>query len=369
MPDNRRIAVLGGGNGAHAMAADLTLKGFEVNICEAPEFEQSFNTTLERQEITLIDIWDNERTVKLHRATTDIEEAIEDVSYIMMVVPAIGHKHFFNSIMPYLRDGQTIISWPGNFSALLLTTMLKQRGIDKEITIAEGHTLPWGCRLEAPGKVRILVSAWKLLLAAFPARDTDRVISDLSDIYPIIPAENVLATSLNNLNPVVHPVGCVLNAGWIDTLGKDFYFYRHGTTLSVAKAIKTVYQEVSKVANAVDVKMLDYPEESFWSKSAIMSVYFRAAFDKEGTVANISGPSSMSARYISEDVPYGLVPIAQLAHKFNVDTPVVDAVIELASVINETDYRKEGRSLEELGIADLDKKELNELLQAGNVNQ
>ena len=72
----KKIAVLGGGNGAHAMAADLTLKGFKVNMCEAPEFKDSFSTTLERQEICLIDVWGEERVVKLHKATTNFEEAI-----------------------------------------------------------------------------------------------------------------------------------------------------------------------------------------------------------------------------------------------------------------------------------------------------
>jgi len=361
----KKIAVLGGGHGAHAMAADLTLKGFEVNICEAPEFKDSFGITLERQEICLVDIWGEERVAKLAKATTNFEQAIKGAAYIMMAIPAIGHKHFFTSIMPYLEDGQTIVMWPGNFSALLFATMLRERGIEKNITLAEGHTLPWGCRLEAPARIRIFVEATKLLVSAFPAKDTDKVINHLKDIYPVVAGENVLATSLNNLNPIVHPVGAVLNAAWIDTLHKDFYFYKHGTTLSVARAIKTVYEEVAKVASAVGTKMLEYPEESFWSKSTIMSVCFRAAFDKEGTVANISGPSSMKSRYITEDVPYGLVPAAQLAHKLGIATPIIDAVIELASVINQTDYRRQGRSLQELGIAALSSNKLKTVLQQG----
>ena len=361
----KKIAVLGGGNGAHAMAADLTLKGFDVIMCEAPEFRDSFSTTLERQGICLIDVWGEERIVELHKATTDFEEAIKGVDYIMMAIPAIGHKRFFDSIMPYLEDGQTIVMWPGNYSALLLANMLKERGIKRDITLAECHTLPWGCRLDAPGKVRIFVDAWKLLLATFPARNKDKVVNDLKDIYPVVPSENVLATSLNNLNPIVHPAGAVLNAGWIDTLHKDFYFYKQGTTLSVARVIKAVYEEVASVASAIDIKMLDYPEEAFWSKSTIMSVYFKAPFDKEGVVTNITGPSSMRSRYITEDVPYGLVPIAQLAHKFNVNIPIIDAIIKLASVINQTDYYKQGRSLTELGIADLSKEELAEVLQEG----
>jgi opine dehydrogenase len=361
----KKIAVLGGGNGGHAMAADLTLKGCQVNICEAPEFRESFSTTLERQAITLIDVWGREQVAKLNLATTDFGKAIDGVDYIMLAIPAIGHKHFFDSIIPFLKDGQTVVMWPGNFSALLFASMMRAKGIKKDVTLAEGHTLPWGCRLESPSVIRIFVDAWQLLVAAFPARNTGRVINDLKALYPVVPGENVLATSLNNLNPIVHPIGTVLNAGWVDTLQKGFHFYQHGTTLSIARAIKAVYEEVSRVSESVGVKMLEYPEESFWSKSTIMSVYFKAAFDKDGAVANISGPSSVKSRYITEDVPYGLVPIAELARKFNIAIPIIDATIELASVINQTDYRKEGRSLEELRIATLSKEKLTRVLEEG----
>ena len=57
MAKMKKVAVLGGGNGAHAMAADLALKGVKVNICETPEFKEVFNTTLEREAVELIDTW------------------------------------------------------------------------------------------------------------------------------------------------------------------------------------------------------------------------------------------------------------------------------------------------------------------------
>ncbi len=81
----RRVAVLGGGSGAHAMAADLTLKGLEVNMCEAPEFKEGFSTTLERQEICLIDARGKDRVVKLGMVTTDFERAIKGVDEINVV--------------------------------------------------------------------------------------------------------------------------------------------------------------------------------------------------------------------------------------------------------------------------------------------
>jgi opine dehydrogenase len=365
MERKTKIAVLGGGNGAHTMAADLALKGYEVRICEAPEFEATFHNALEQQGVKLIDAWGEERFVPVSRATTDFGEAIEGVDYVMLAIPAMGHERFFSAIMPYLEDGQTIVSWPGNYSALRFATMLRERGIGKKVTLAEGHTLPWGCRMEESGRARIFVEAWKLLVAALPARETGRVLNDVRAMYPVAAGENVLATSINNLNPIVHPVGCLLNAGWIDTMGRDFHFYCHGTTLSVARGIRAVYEEVKRVAEAMGVKMLEYPQEVFWSKSTIMSYYFRAPFDKEGLVARISGPSSMRARYIVEDVPYGLVPVGLLARQLGIATPIINAVIEMASVINEVNYWEEGRSLEELGIAGLDRGKLKRLLEYG----
>ena len=219
--------------------------------------------------------------------------------------------------------------------------------------------------MEEPGKVRIFVDAWKLLVAAFPASETGRVLGDLRSMYPVEAGENVVATSVNNLNPIVHPIGCVLNAGWIDTLAGDFYFYGHGTTLSVARGIRAVYDEVKGVAGTMGVKMLEYPEEAFWSKSTIMSYYFKAPFDKEGLVARISGPSSMRARYVTEDIPYGLVPVALLARQLGVATPIINAVIKMTSVVNQTNYWENGRSLEELGIAGVDRGQLKRVLEHG----
>jgi len=130
----KKIAVLGGGNGAHAMAADLTLKGFEVTICEAPEFENAFRATLEQQGIQLIDAWGEEKFVRISGATTDFGGAVEGANYIMLAIPAMGHERFFNGIMPYLEDGQTIVSWPGNYSALRFATMLREREFQKKLS-------------------------------------------------------------------------------------------------------------------------------------------------------------------------------------------------------------------------------------------
>ncbi len=365
MIDRKTIAVLGGGSGGHAMAADLAMKGYEVRIWEHPDFKDAFASTLERQSVHLIDAWNVHHIVKVVRATLDIREAMAGAGFLMITAPAEAAVKFFDRALPLLQDGQTVVKWSGNFSALLFARRMKEAGLRKDVILAEAHTLPWGCRLAAPGTVQIMVWVTRLLLATFPVSRLESVIGDIALMYPVVPAENVLATSLNNLNPTVHPVGTVMNAGWIDTAGKEFFFYRDGNTLSISRGIRAVYKEVAALAKAVGVTMAEYPEEDFWKKSAIMSTHTRAAFDKEGMVAKISGPSSVRSRYITEDLPQGLVPMANLARQFGVPTPVIDAVIALGSVINQTDYLKEGLSLEDLGLAGLSLKELIRFLQEG----
>lgn len=350
MGNKKQIAVLGGGHGGHAMAADLSMKGYQVRFCESPEFADNIETVVEKQSIDLIDAHGEKYRVKLHLATTDFEKALDGADYIMMVVPAVGSRHFFKAIMPFLKDGQTVIKWSGNFSALMFAAMLKKEGISRDITLAETHTLPWGCRIVAPGTVQIMVWARKLLLASFPAKNNEKVLKDVASMYPVVPGENVLATTLNNLNPIVHPVGTIMNAGSIDAKGKDFYLYRDGTTPAILNGIREIFHEVSRVAKALDLTMLEYPEADFSIKNTIMSTYFVAPDGMDIATDQISGPSSFDSRYITEDLPFGLVPISKMADQLGVATPTIDAVIALANAINQTDYYKKGFTLESLDL-------------------
>ena len=63
------------------------------------------------------------------------------------------------------------------------------------------------------------------------------------------------------------------------------------------------------------------------------------------------GPRSTDHRMISEDIPYGLVPYTSFAELANVPTPTMDALITIASVINQVDYLQTGRTVESLGLS------------------
>jgi opine dehydrogenase len=79
----------------------------------------------------------------------------------------------------------------------------------------------------------------------------------------------------------------------------------------------------------------------------------------------LRAPGSVNTRWLSEDVPYGLVTWAGLGAEAGVATPVIDALISLASAVLGTDCRAAGRSTDSLGLAGRSRAELTALLAHG----
>lgn len=65
------------------------------------------------------------------------------------------------------------------------------------------------------------------------------------------------------------------------------------------------------------------------------------------------GPYSFNNRYITEDVPMGLVLLSSLAEKVSVNTPECNRLIDMCGGILARDFYEEGRTLTSLGLADL----------------
>ena len=357
------IAVLGGGNGGHCMAADLTLAGYQVNFYEHPSFETNFRATLETGKVELSGIG-RQGEADINLVTTDMAKAIKNVNLINIALPAKGHDPFFNEMIPHLEDGQTVVVWAGDFGSLRLYKLLKEKARKAQITIYEANTLPYGTRLVAPAKVDLLLTTPRILISALPSKDTGKVLDELKILYPcLVPGKNVLATAFNNPNPIIHPPGSLLNTGRIQYSQGNFYMYREGITEAVARVIRAVFDEVSALAKALGAEMLQYEDRDFWTTGSIMGVAFQAPFDTLGALADIKGPHTIYDRYITEDLPFGLVPMVELGRKLGVATPLMEAIVNIGSVVCHENFWETGRTLETLGLADLNKEEILKLVE------
>jgi opine dehydrogenase len=77
------------------------------------------------------------------------------------------------------------------------------------------------------------------------------------------------------------------------------------------------------------------------------------------------GPTSAKTRYISEDIPIGMVLWASLGDMLDIPTPTARALIHISSVIHDVDYWQGGRTVEKLGLAGMTADELKHYLVEG----
>jgi len=371
------VAVLGGGNGGHAVAANLSLAGFKVNFFELPQFAESFEKVLRTKEIQIQGI-SVDGVAKLNHATTDIQQAIKDAEVIFVITPAFGHKAMAEVCVPFIQDGQIIVLMPGSGGSLEFVNMIKQKKVKREITFAETCTLPYGARLKGPGHVLVLINAVILPTGVFPAKKTGEVIPKLKQFYPtIIPAKDVLEAAINNPNPIVHPVAALLSATRIEHSKGEFYLYAEGMTPAVARTYESLNEERLSICKVMGYRLHHWDNLEFRGynlgeteeecRYRILNTSMDAAFGKDGIYAGIKmkGPEHLKDRYVTEDVPYGMVLLSSLGDLLGVPTPTHDAVIQLASVINRTDYWKTGRGMKQLGLSKFDKKRLKRFLLEG----
>jgi opine dehydrogenase len=371
------IAVLGGGNGGHAIAANLSLAGFKVNFFELLRFAESFEKVLRTKEIQIQGI-SIDGVAKLNLATTDIQQAIKDAEVIFVITPAFGHKAMAEVCAPFVQDGQIIVLMPGSGGSLEFINIFKQKKVKREVTFAESCTLPYGARLKGPGHVSVLINAMILPTGVFPSKKTEEVIPKLKQFYSmIIPAKDVLEAAINNPNPIVHPVATLLSATRIEHSKGEFYLYAEGMTPAVARTYESLNQERLSICKTLGYKLYHWDNLEFKDynlgeteeecRYRILNTSMDAAFGKDGIYAGIKmkGPEHLKDRYVTEDVPYGMVLLSTLGDLLRVPTPTHDAVIQLASTINRTDYWKTGRGMKQLGLSKLDKKGLKKFLFKG----
>lgn len=75
--------------------------------------------------------------------------------------------------------------------------------------------------------------------------------------------------------------------------------------------------------------------------------------------------ATLNHRYIFEDIPMSLVPIAALGERYGVSTNGINSIIRLACILHRTDYWRRGRTLAKLGIKDLSVSELTQYVTSG----
>lgn len=357
----KKIAVLGGGHGAHMMAADMALKGHCVNMYEMPEYKEKMAKVFQTKEIQVVG--DLKATAVLNDVTDDIEKAISGADYILMVTPAFAHEDYARLLKGKVKKNQILVTFPGAFAALVIRHIFD--GEECPI-LADVNNLPYDTRLMAPG-VSSLFGRNKVNIAFFPASAGDGLIEQLrEDLFPFERVySDVLECGLSIVNPAWHSGPCLFNISNIERPDVNFFVYEHGWTPSAAKLDIVLDNERKAIGNQLGYNL--HPMEDFSGMPVNDYTWQQLYAAGHGAISltPICGPNSIYDRYLTEDAPFGLVPWASIAELLGIQTPITNAVIDIYNIIHETDWRREGCTAENLGIAGMSKETLMKYVKTG----
>lgn len=394
------IAVLGAGAVGKTCAADCSLSGQKVRLYDMMPFAEK---TLRNVKETGIEIDGTQRNyynfkrsgiAEIEIVTTDIKEAVSGAGIIIIAMAALGHERLFKDLIPHLENGQIIHIFTDNFGTILLRKLMKEMKSDKNVIIGGWSSAPYGTRVETAGgfvfpKCLIKYRAISLRGATLPMTDIDNFMESVKYMGCLdaitngkgpAKANTVLDVGFSNINPVIHVPATLLGVSTMENWGKIFgdfdksgySMYAHALCPSICEVQYQFYNEEIALADTIGVDLDRYEYEDFFSRRSVLSLEYMGKgnmilpLDEPTTEAN-TGPNSIHHRYLTEDVPVGCKIYHELGLKFNVKTPVIDSMIVLASAMHKKDFLKEGYSLEYLGLADLNKKQLLSYLQSGTI--
>jgi opine dehydrogenase len=213
---------------------------------------------------------------------------------------------------------------------------MKEAGVTTRVTPVETISLLYATRASEPGVVACIGVKSKLPTAALPASRTAEFLE-------------------------------LFNAGRIEaTGGKGWNLYADGATESVAKIMLSMDEERMAVLKLIstDGILIKDSFETFYANYSLGKKTLSETLRQSPIHGHpaFPAPSAVDTRYVNEDLPFGLVPWALIGRAWGVPTPTIDAIIQIASIMLNVDYFQKGLSAEDLGIQDMEPRDVKTLI-------
>lgn len=369
--DINTITLCGGGNAAHALIP-IILTHFQGTISlflpykdEAEHFQFLLREDQHIKAYTPKGVLD----ARPDRVSKSAAEACQDADLVIISLPAFAHEFTLSQILPFLKPTALVGAMPARsgfeYSAL---RALKDHGRET-MTIFGFQTLPWACRITHYAReVDILGQKTSVGLAAFP----HSICKELADYFTLLfgltitPLPNMLTLSLANVGQLIHPgIMYGLFKGREDRKYRkeDIPFFYQGVTEETAHILEQLSAEVRSVAqalqthnSALDLSQVISLKEWLlmtYSDSIADSGSLQSCFVTNRAYQGLRAPMKedkdgyflpdFQARYLTEDIPYGLVVTRAIAQLAGVQTPAIDEVIITTSRWMHKEYLVHGQ--------------------------
>ena len=357
-----KVAILGSGNGALAMAFEWARAGHDIYMYDFPQFDKQIKAINAAGGIFSEGKMEGFQPVKY--AGHDIEVCLKGAELVFAVGPAYSTEPFGKVCAPYAEKGQVFVVCPSScMGAIIFKNALGLKVDDNSVIVSDTSTLPYAVRIIADGKIAVYNRlGGGVLLATLPSTQNDMVYDLLAPVNDCVEkAKNIFQTCLQNANPMLHPCITTLNAARIEG-PKDFFFYEEGVTPGVGRLLKAIDDERIAIGAALGLEIESDPHISIRQGYMTEETYDSGYATAPGFMG-IKAQTELDYRYYNEDAGFGLVLWVDLADRLGLDVPVIRAMLQIVSAIMGRDYKAEkARTLDSLGMADYSMKELLEIL-------
>jgi opine dehydrogenase len=361
-----KVAIIGAGIGGCYLVAELGVAGFPLRLHDVDDSKLA-----EIRARGGVDV-EGERAgfAPVERATSNLGSAVDGADVIIVVTGGNTQATVARSLAPLLRNGQVILLIQGNTGgSLVVRRALDAAGCRAHVDVAEMDNYPYSCWRLSSTRIRPIVRKRWLQIAAFPGNRIGAVFPRLSRLFPqAVAAPNILYTGFTNANAMLHVANCVANAGRIES-GDSYKFYAGGVTPAVAGLYEAINAERVAVAAALGASV---PTLAGWfdrvygvREATLVETCQRLTFNSDGPYQATGTPKSLDHKFITEDVPTGLIPMSALAAAAGVRTPAIDALVEIVRSMTGKDFAAEARTLERLGLSGMHGAQVRRIVEEG----
>lgn len=347
-----KIAMLGAGNAGCAVSADLTMHGHEVTLIKTSHamHDDNFKYLVENNGKMTLNEFGEIKTANIHKMSRDVAD-IKDAEVVIIYIQTNFHEQLIERIAPYLQDGQILLINPGYLS----TAYVLKHCPDKDIIIAEAESSFIDGRIMEPGLFRVGFRNVRNPIGIYPSSRKEEAIAKLDQLGErFVYLDSVVEAALHNPNLVVHTVGSVMSIPRIEKSKGEFCMYHEAYTRdnpSTWRILEALDAEKMDVLEKLGFERLSYVEACKYRNSLDEKIDAKEVFLNYAEMdTRAKGPTVVDSRYISEDVPQGLVMLEALGKALNVATPIASGLISIASAALGRDLRAEGRTPEGLGM-------------------